>query len=283
MVEEFAADGEISFVESEILKDLQKQLGLTHEEARTVRDKVLEPYGKYKENLDKYKQIFTKLIDEQGYPLGEKAKADLKKLQQYLKLKDGDVALIDNEAEVQRLPPEEQFTGNDLLSEKGIDYTRLRDLLKAGKWEKADQETLAVMLKATGREKEGWLDTESIKKFPCTDLRTIDQLWVKHSNGRFGLSVQKRIWESVGKDYEKFCDRVGWRKWRIVVVDKWFGLKQQTEKQSEWLRYSDLRFDTSAPKGHLPGAPGKGFAAMRGGWRWAFVDSLFSRVKTCKL
>ncbi|MEH2181197.1 hypothetical protein [Nostoc sp.] len=89
------------FVESQILKDLQERLGLTDEEARTVRDKALEPHGKYKENLDKYKQIFTKLVDEQGYLLGEKAKADLKKLQQYLKLKDEDLALIDNEAEVQ--------------------------------------------------------------------------------------------------------------------------------------------------------------------------------------
>ncbi|MDF5737829.1 MULTISPECIES: GUN4 domain-containing protein [unclassified Nostoc] len=312
-VEEFAADGEISFVESEILKDLQERLGLTDEEARTVRDKVLEPYGKYKENLDKYKQIFTKLVDEQGYPLGEKAKADLKKLQQHLKLKDEDIVLIDNEAEVQkqqaeilhqqqreqaeaeklrqqqanrlqqqqeqaeaeklrqqqaqrlklqreqeeaeRLGQEQQSTGNDLLSEKGVDYTRLRDLLRDSEWKEADQETLAVMLKATGREKEGWLDIDSSKNFPCTDLRTIDQLWVKYSNGRFGFSVQKRIWESVGKDYEKFGDRVGWVKWRTVVVDKWFGLKQQTEKQIEWLRYySDLTFDTSASEGHLPAA-----------------------------
>ncbi|MFS0519118.1 toll/interleukin-1 receptor domain-containing protein, partial [Nostoc sp. UIC 10607] len=46
-VEEFADDGEISLVESKILKHLQEQLGLTDEEARTVRDKVLEPYDKY--------------------------------------------------------------------------------------------------------------------------------------------------------------------------------------------------------------------------------------------
>ncbi|WP_223280006.1 GUN4 domain-containing protein [Nostoc sp. PA-18-2419] len=340
LVEEFAADGEISFVESEILKDLQKQLGLTDEEARTVRDKALEPYGKYKENLDKYKQIFTKLVDEQGYPLGEKAKADLKKLQQYLKLKDEDVAAIDNEAEVQkqqaeilqqqeeaerrqqqeaqrlklqreqaeaeklrqqqaqrlklqreqeeaeRLRQEQQSTGNDLLSEKGVDYTRLRDLLTDSEWKEADQETLAVMLKATGREEEGWLDINSIENFPCTDLRTIDQLWVKYSNGRFGFSVQKRIWESVGEDYQKFGDRVGWRKWRTVVVDKWFGLKQQTEKQSEWLNYSDLLFNTSAPEGHLPTSYSARWATrvfFSGTSVMFVVLFLFSRVETCKV
>lgn len=106
--EEFAADGEISFVESEILKDLQEKLELTDQEARTVRDKVLEPYGRYKENLDKYRQIFTKLVDAQGYPLGEKAKADLKKLQQYYKIKDDDVAFLNKKAEAQKQQQEAQ-------------------------------------------------------------------------------------------------------------------------------------------------------------------------------
>ena len=324
LVEEFASDGEISFVESEILKDLQETLGLTDEEARTVRDKVLEPYGKYKENLDRYKQIFTKLVDEQGYPLGEKAKADLKKLQQYLKLKDEDIALIDNEAELQKQQAEilqqqeeeakklgqqiaksilqeeadrqqqqQQSTQiniiiaqsiDELSSEKCVDYTRLRDLLKAGEWKEADQETLAVMLKASGREQESWLDIDSIENFPCTDLHTIDQLWIQYSNARFGFSVQKRIWESVGKDYDKFGDHVGWRNYRIVIS---LGLKQQTEKKAQWLSYSDLRFNISAPEGHLPGVPGMSrmvvyekisLVGMRwgeGGKNW--VSSLFSR------
>lgn len=87
---------------------------------------------------------------------------------------------------------------DDLSSERGIDYRNLRDLLKAGKWKEADEETLNVMLKAVGRESKRLLDSDSIDNFPCKDLRTIDQLWVKYSNGRFGFSVQKRIWESVG-------------------------------------------------------------------------------------
>ncbi|MEH2260288.1 GUN4 domain-containing protein [Nostoc sp.] len=320
-VEEFAVDGEISFVESEILKDLQEQLELTDEEARTVRDKALEPYGKYKENLDKYKQIFTKLVDEQGYTLGEKAKADLKKLQQYLKLKDEDVVLIDNdnEAEIQQqeqaevekrrqqeaqrfelqreqaeaeiLGQEQQSTPNDLSSEKDIDYTRLRNLLKAGNWKEADQETLAVMLKATGKEQQGWLDPESINNFPCTDLRTIDQLWVKYSNGRFGFSVQKRIWESVGgnpnANYDTWCkfgDRVGWRK----------GFINKGWKDSE-----DLTFHELAPAGHLPRYRGQeidyGYTDWQegnwaDGWLRGLVvrvyrcgENLFSRVENCQV
>ncbi|MBW4631740.1 MAG: GUN4 domain-containing protein [Iphinoe sp. HA4291-MV1] len=73
------------------------------------------------------------------------------------------------------------------------------------------------MLKVVGRKKDGWLDVESINNFPCTDLSTIDQLWVKYSNAHFGFSVQKRIWQEVGgkpdidmKIYINFCKCVGW-------------------------------------------------------------------------
>ncbi len=130
---------------------------------------------------------------------------------------------------------------DDLSSERGVDYTNLRNLLASGQWREADQETLAVMLKAANREEDRWLRVEDIEEFPCTDLRTINSIWVKYSKGRFGFSVQKRIWESVGgtpnADYETYChfgDRVKWR------VD------------NKWMWYEDLTFTTEAPAGHLP-------------------------------
>ena len=73
-------------------------------------------------------------------------------------------------------------------------YHKLRDLLAAGEWKEADRETARVMLQVASREKEGWLRVEDRENFPCEDLRAIDKLWVKYSNGRFGFSVQKRIW-----------------------------------------------------------------------------------------
>ena len=134
--------------------------------------------------------------------------------------------------------PNPPTSEDDLSSEKGVDYTRLRDLLKAGEWKEADEETLTVMLKAADTEKIGLLDDVSIEKFPYTDLRTIDQLWVKYSNGHFGFSEQKGIWERVGYDYEKFGDRGGWHKG--MFFDK------------KWLLHSELTFSLDAPKGHLP-------------------------------
>jgi hypothetical protein len=128
----------------------------------------------------------------------------------------------------------------DLSSDRGIDYTRLRDLLAAGKWKEADGETEMLILEAAGR-KGNLLNVQSIQRFPARDLRTIDQLWVKSSQGHFGFSVQKQIWEHLRKttdnEYELYCsfgNCVGWR------------------KHGSWLWYKDMTFDICAPKGHLP-------------------------------
>lgn len=123
-----------------------------------------------------------------------------------------------------------------------VDYSKLQNLLAQGKWKEADEETGNVMLKVAGREKDGWLRIEDIEKFPCTDLRPIDTLWVKYSKGRFGFSVQKRIWERVGgtpdADYEtylRFGKDVGWH------------------VNNDWLWYNSLTFSVEkAPDGHLP-------------------------------
>ncbi|WP_373538073.1 GUN4 domain-containing protein [Microcoleus sp.] len=132
---------------------------------------------------------------------------------------------------------------DSLKSALGVDYTRLRDLLATGDWKEADRETFKVMLKAASREKEGWFHTNSIENFPGDDLRTIDKLWVKYSQGHFGFSVQKKIWLEIGGkvDYDTECklgDRVGWRK--------------RKKGRKDWLEYDDLAFNLEAPRGHLP-------------------------------
>ncbi len=90
-VEEYASDGVISEIESHILSNLQKRLGLTDEQASEIQKEVLEPY-------EIYKQQFNKKV-AQGYPLREKVKAELKKLQIYYKIKDEYINLLNQEAE----------------------------------------------------------------------------------------------------------------------------------------------------------------------------------------
>ncbi|MDZ8081287.1 MAG: serine/threonine-protein kinase [Nostoc sp. DcaGUA01] len=137
----------------------------------------------------------------------------------------------------------DQTAFDDLNSEVGVDYTKLRDYLTAGNWKDADKETYLVMLQAVSRKEGDWIRDEELLNFPCKDLRTIDRLWIKYSNGRFGFSVQKEMYLSVGgkldgkyykEAWEKFGDRVGWR------------------MNSNWRNYNEVTFDMLVPVGHLP-------------------------------
>ncbi len=207
-------------------------------------------------------------------------------MQQVLSLRDEDIAPVEmrvtahsdsafafqDSPSTQSAPVEAEnkleALANELVSQRGVNYTPLRDLLAAGEWQKADRETETVMIKASGREQDGWLSEEDLDAFPCEDLRIIDQLWVKYSDGHFGFSVQKRIWESIegtNKDedvevWKRFGDEVGWR------------------INNSWIGYRNLTFSVDAPEGHLPewvfvsGFVGGGF----------FGSGLFSRVEMCE-
>lgn len=284
------------------LKDYQQYLGLRDEDIASIEERVLAPKqpeyerslqeaerlrqeqekAKYENNLRQYEQEFSKAV-RAGYPLSQSVQEPLKSLRQSLGLKGEHITLIEQpileqaearyqeklrEAQRQRELEQPQAEAlkrqqelerqealerqrqaelarqdtDDLSSEKGVDYTRLQDLLKAGQWKEANQETLDAMLKAAGCVWARWLDSESIKSFPCTDLRTIDQLWVKYSKGHFGFSVQKRIFDSVNQDLRAFGSRVGWRG-KAGVFGGVFAL---------WKTKDELTFSLVAPEGHLP-------------------------------
>jgi hypothetical protein len=159
-----------------------------------------------------------------------------------------------------------------LESELRMNYCNLRDLLKAGKWREADRETLNTMLEFVNRKIIPLLNRDNLNDFPCKDLRTIDRLWLAASNGHFGFSVQKKIWEECGspttynKNWEKFGDRVGWR------------------KNDNWLNYKDLKFSIdSSLCGELPALGTTGFGGFLGPGVWSNMDGVFSRAKTCNL
>ncbi|MDT9295666.1 MAG: GUN4 domain-containing protein, partial [Arthrospira platensis PCC 7345] len=130
-------------------------------------------------------------------------------------------------------------------SSSGFDYTQLHRLLKSGQWKAADQETAKMMLAVARQTQRGYLYEDDIKNFPCEDLRIIDGLWVKHSNGLFGFSVQKQIYINCGGKpdgsypgdtiWYRFADEVGWR------------------VGGSWLSRKDYTFSPgSAKRGHLP-------------------------------
>ncbi len=144
-----------------------------------------------------------------------------------------------------------------------VDYEFMTELLAAGKWKEADRETGTIMLKVSRREKEGYLNYKSIKYFPQDDLCKIDQLWVKYSNGRFGFSIQKRIWEN-NRNWKKCGYHFGWR------------------ENKQWKKYSQLNFTLNAPSGAFPtfwGGEGRRLVfGYSGCW-----ENFFSRLESCGL
>lgn len=100
-------------------------------------------------------------------------------------------------------------------------YQQLENYLKNQQWEKADRETYRLMITAVGKDEGQGFREGDLRNFPCDELLAIDRLWVKHSDGLYGFSVQKQIYEECGgklnfsypfdETWDKFCDRVAWK------------------------------------------------------------------------
>ncbi|NER38380.1 MAG: GUN4 domain-containing protein [Oscillatoria sp. SIO1A7] len=221
---------------------------------------------------------------EDRIKLGKSQQLDVEK---YIASLEEEVEKLKDKNRKEQITERKIFTGS-IEGSRGIDYNRLLSLLANGEWKKADAETARLML-AVLRKREWWqVSKDDVAWFPCKDISTIDRLWSFYSEDRFGLLIQKKIYESLkGSNsydrnaWEVFGDRVGWR-------DK-----------NDWLYYEDLTFSTKAPRGHLPstvlyGSIVEGIpelfsslvetVAVRGltnvGWPMA---GLFARIKDCEL
>jgi hypothetical protein len=124
-----------------------------------------------------------------------------------------------------------------LRTERNIDYQPLQQLLAQQDFQGADVVTLHKLCELAGEAaiKRKWLYFSEVDNFPVTDLHTLDQLWRIHSEGKFGFSVQRKIWLSVGKDFSKLWSKIGWK------------------TDNNWTRYpKEFIWDLNAPQGHLP-------------------------------
>ena len=174
---------------------------------------------------------------------------------------------------------------SDYLTTAAADYSRLRDLLQAGRWRDADEQTGSLMLEIarnlrTARKlsrklasklvtidanwlaKLDYLTEEDCQEFPCQDLYIIDRLWNRYSESQFGFSIQAQLWNESGRDYALFADIVDWRQ----------------GSSDSWRSYSELDFTPNAPEGHLPAAPFYTDAGLAVGWSAA----LASRLRDCQ-
>ncbi len=260
----FVLDKKSSQNDLEVTKELVEILG--------IETKILEDYQQKIDNSRKLFDSGNNYYDLKEY---EKALADYNKAieldpnyTEAINRRDTTIDIIAEirkaEEEAKREAEEEK---NRLITPKA-DFTQLNQYLAEGKWKEADQETANIMLKIMGRESEGWLTVDNCKNFPRKELKIIDQLWLKYSNDKFGFSVQKQIWLDLGgkigeydyHTYEKFADRIGWR------------------KNNEWLSYSELIYDkNTALQGHLP-LPGGFWWGVGGGVQSGWAGTLFSSL-----
>ncbi len=124
-----------------------------------------------------------------------------------------------------------------LHSERGVDYKPLQEQLAQQQFQAADQLTLQKLCELAGpaAANRKWLYFSEVDGFPATDLQTVDRLWQVHSEGKFGFSVQRQIWLSLGKNWDNFWPKIGWK------------------QDNQWTRYpEEFTWDLTAPRGHLP-------------------------------
>jgi hypothetical protein len=124
-----------------------------------------------------------------------------------------------------------------LETESGIDYEPLQKLLVQQDFQEADRITSQIMCAAAGSEAvgRGWLYFSEVAQIKNVDLNTINNLWLVYSEGKFGFSVQRKMWLNLGKNWEKLWLQIGWK------------------KDGSFTRYpTDFIWSLDAPKGHLP-------------------------------
>ncbi|MGK7957205.1 MAG: GUN4 domain-containing protein [Crocosphaera sp.] len=199
--------------------------------------------GKSKLILDEYTKRFTQeLLNQVGWKTGQEKSVSSPRPPEAKRIsRQSEYSIKNKNPSPEKQGRTEKLTVNQLLSRQGVNYTQLRKFLVAEEWKLADQETMRVMLKAASREQQGFLDAQSLKSISSEDLKIIDHLWVQHSKGRFGFSVQKRIYQSLEwtgqynyRIFGKFLRKIGWF-WVFSPVRAYNGLKVKRKTADGYL------------------------------------------------
>jgi hypothetical protein len=119
------------------------------------------------------------------------------------------------------------------------------------RFKQADRETAEKILQVSGKQQLGMMELEDIQRFPCRDLRTLNNLWFTQSKGKFGFTVQKVIYDSI---YNKLQEN---SKRDTYIISDTF---EQFAEQVEWKRKGqpflynedELPINLEGKEGHLP-------------------------------
>nr|WP_242032903.1 serine/threonine-protein kinase [Oscillatoria sp. FACHB-1406] len=140
------------------------------------------------------------------------------------------------------------------------DYSALKQHLRRQHWREADEETQRILYALTGKRPSEYLCSDDLERIPCAEIKMLDLLWEQASKGRFGFKVQAQIYQSVGRQYNLFCDRVGW---------------PNHQSPSE---FKSVNYSLRAPVGHLP------FRRWSGGYTWwKHLDYMTEKLIQCNI
>lgn len=156
------------------------------------------------------------------------------------------VAAAPEEEEVVVEKQKPLIAATSLVSEVGSDYGPLMGALREAKFQEADQLTRDKLIEIAGAEAQqrGYVYFSEAQVLPEEDLKTIELLWNYYSDGKFGYTVQKKMWRLQNGDFESFCRKIGWN-----VDDADTGV----ERKRRWFGNSEFIYDlATAPRGHLP-------------------------------
>jgi hypothetical protein len=140
---------------------------------------------------------------------------------------------------------------NDLDSSKTEYYESLKThllneldyLMQKNRWKEADLKNLQFILVSAKREKQSYLEVNNIKNFNCKDLKAVDKLWVDNSKGKFGFSVQKRIYLETGNSLDFDWEKNKFTKWNKEGYNSFVemvGWKKGKDEGGDWMRYEEL-------------------------------------------
>ena len=137
------------------------------------------------------------------------------------------------------------------IAENNVSYNQLTTYLKEKNWQAADNETYLLLLKAAGSQSynDGTFYPDEFNRITCADLVLIDQLWTQASNGKQGLTAQKKIYEDSARDIRKTYESIGW-----ISPSGELAINTAYNRQTSRWEYIEGRQPNfkSPPIGHLP-------------------------------
>ncbi|MFQ3680111.1 MAG: GUN4 domain-containing protein [Pseudanabaenaceae cyanobacterium] len=119
----------------------------------------------------------------------------------------------------------------------GGEPSPLEQALQREKFLEADRLTMQTLCATAGggAAARGWLYFTDVNRIEAHQWQHLDRLWQVYSAGKFGISVQRKLWLAVGQNWEKFWLQIGWK------------------RDGRFTRYPDgFTWSLEAPKGHLP-------------------------------